>query len=69
MPIDYKEALHYFRLAAESGNANAEAFIGRMYAEGVGDLKQDYTVAREYFARAAEQVGGGAMSSISLVIR
>ena len=41
---DYKEAVKWYRLAAEQGNAMAQANLGLMYGEGKGVL-QDYIYA------------------------
>jgi TPR repeat protein len=44
IPEDSKEALEYYRLAAEQGSAKAQLKIGLMYDEGK-DLPQDYKEA------------------------
>jgi TPR repeat protein len=41
IPQDYAEAVKWFRLAADQGQANAQCFLGLMYFEGRG-------VARDY---------------------
>ena len=41
---DYAEAVKMFRLAADQGNAYAQATLGVMYAEGQG-VPQDYSEA------------------------
>lgn len=38
---DYDNALPVFRSAAEAGNAEAQMYLGRMYANGQGVLKDD----------------------------
>ena len=42
------------RQAAEQGDANAQAALGMMYAEGEG-VRQDYAEAAKWWRRAAEQ--------------
>ena len=43
---DYKEAVKWYRLAAEQGNANAQYNLGVMYDNGEG-VPQDYKEASE----------------------
>jgi TPR repeat protein len=51
---DYEAALREFRAAAQTGDAGADYYLGRMYlmAEGVA---ADYKQAVRYFRRAAAQ--------------
>ena len=34
MDVNHERALHYFTRAAEAGNTNAMAYLGKMYSEG-----------------------------------
>jgi len=52
--IDKKEAVKWYRLAADQGNADAQLFLGGMYNEGQGVL-QDYKEAVKWYRLAAEQ--------------
>lgn len=36
VPQDYEEAVKWYRLAAEQGNADAQLSLGFMYDEGLG---------------------------------
>ena len=51
---DYQEALKWYRLAAEQGDASAQFNLGFMYADGRGVLK-DYQEALKWYRLAAEQ--------------
>ncbi len=44
------EAVKWFRLAAEQGNANAQQNFGFMYLEGRG-VPQDFVEAMKWFAK------------------
>ena len=52
--INKKEAVKWYRLSAEQGNANAQLFLGGMYDEGRG-VTQDYKEAVKWYRLAAEQ--------------
>jgi hypothetical protein len=41
MPQDYKEAVKWFSIAAEQGDANGQTNLGVMYEEGRGVGKDD----------------------------
>ena len=45
---DYKEAIKWYRLSAEQGNARAQFWLGVMYSNGQGVL-QDYVLAHMWF--------------------
>ena len=49
---NYKEALKWYRLAAEKGNNLAQYNLGHMYEEGLG-VPQDYVFAHMWFNIAA----------------
>ena len=48
VPQDYGEAVKWFRLAAEQGNAQAQFNLGLMYSIGDG-VPQDYIQAHMWF--------------------
>jgi TPR repeat protein len=52
---DYAEAVKWFRMAAELGNADAQIRLGVMYEDGRGGLAQDYAEAAKWYRKAAEQ--------------
>ena len=47
-PMDYKEALRWYLLAAEQGIAGAQSNLGLMYEKGFG-VGQDYVEAHKWF--------------------
>jgi hypothetical protein len=51
-PADYDEALKWFHLAADQGNAEAQARIGMMYHFGKGEPRDDTEAARWYLLAA-----------------
>ena len=60
------EAVRWFRLAAEQGDASAQFNLGGMYANGEGVLEDD-TEAVRWFRLAAEQGHAGAQSSLGFM--
>ena len=54
MKQDYKEAVEWYRKAAEQGFAEAQHSLGAMYANGLG-VKQDFVKALKWWQSAAEQ--------------
>ena len=48
VPQDYKEAVKWYRLSAEQGDAGAARFLGRMYFMGHGVIK-DYVSAHMWW--------------------
>ncbi len=53
---DDREAVRLFRLAADSGNKQAQNNLGKMYAEGQGGVPRDLDEAARLWRLAA---GGG----------
>ena len=51
---DYDQALKWYRLAADKGNAAAQKSLGYMYDAGLG-VKQDYDQAVKWYRLAADQ--------------
>ena len=62
---DYKTAFKEFRLSAQQGDASAQFFIGWMYANGKGVLKND-NAAVEWIRKAAEQGYADAQTSLGV---
>jgi TPR repeat protein len=54
VPQDYAEAVKWFRLAAERGDANAQYALGLMYERGHG-VSQDYILTHMWFDLSAAQ--------------
>jgi TPR repeat protein len=54
VPQDFAKALHWNRLAAEQGDADAQARLGGQYAAAMG-CAQDLAEARKWFLASAEQ--------------
>ena len=54
MPAPTKEAVKWYRLAAEQGHANAQFSLGVMYDNGKG-VPQDYKEAVKWLRLAASQ--------------
>ena len=63
---DEAEAVRWFRLAAEQGNANAQFNLGVMYANGEGVLK-DEAEALRWFRLAAEQGNANAQNNLGVM--
>jgi SEL1 protein len=51
----FDKALYYFRLAAENGNSNAMAYLGKLYSEKNDYIKQNNVTALQFFQRSAEK--------------
>ena len=54
VPQDYKEAVRWYKLAADQGHASAQYNLGLMYATGQG-VPQDYKEALRWYKLAADQ--------------
>ncbi len=54
VPQDFAKALHWNRMAAEQGDAEAQARLGGQFAAGLG-VAADIDEARKWFLAAAEQ--------------
>ena len=59
VPLDYDEATHWMKEAAEHGNRQAQVNLGSMYRDGRG-TSQDYGEAMYWYRKAADQ--GSAMA-------
>ena len=60
---NYAEAMRWYRLAAEQGDAQAQSSIGKLYDSGDG-VPQDFTEAMRWYRLAAEQ--GDAQGQVGL---
>jgi len=54
MDQDFKQALHYFTQAAASGDVDATAHLGHLYANGLG-VEPNNETALEFFRKGAEK--------------
>ena len=66
MAQDYKEAVKWYRLAADQGDASAQFNLGVMYDNGQG-VAQDYKEAVKWYRLAADQ--GFASAQFNLGVR
>lgn len=57
VPQDYAEAVKWYRLAAEQGDADAMNLLGGMYGTGKG-VPQDYAEAHKWHNLAASRSTG-----------
>lgn len=56
MPLDLESAAKYFKIAADAGNTQAYAYLGKMYLEGTLATPQNNLTAFQYFKKAADKV-------------
>jgi hypothetical protein len=68
VPKDDTEAVRWFRLAAEKGNADAQNNLGLMYNSGRG-IKEDDKEAVKWFRLAAEQGNAAAQNNLGLMYK
>ncbi len=61
---DLKQAVRWYRRAADGGHAGARFALGEMYAKGEG-VRQDYAAAAKWY-RLAAGVGGNADAQFAL---
>lgn len=66
LPWDYKLALHWFRKAAEQGNAAAQYNVGYMHQYGEG-VPQDFKLAVEWYQKAAQQGYSRAQNNLGVM--
>ncbi|UCE79971.1 MAG: sel1 repeat family protein [Nitrospiraceae bacterium] len=60
---DYREAVQWYRKAAEQGFAGAQNNLANMYEQGHG-VAQDYSEAAKWYVKAAEQENSNAQHSL-----
>jgi uncharacterized protein len=64
---DYKEVFHWFSLAADKGDREAELHVGGCYLQGLGTA-QDYSMAAKYYRRSADQTNYLAMKNLGYLL-
>ena len=63
---DYKQAVTWYRMAANQGYAKAQSNLGVMYDKGYG-VKQDYYQAVKWYHKAADQGYAKAQDNLSIM--
>jgi hypothetical protein len=63
---DYVEAVRWYKLAAEQGDASAQFNLGNMYRKGQG-VAQDFTRAHMWYNLAAVSGDKGAVKNRDLI--
>lgn len=63
---NYKEAVMWYRKAAEQGHAQAQVNLGTLYSKGLG-VRRDYTEAVKWYREAAEQEHAQAQSNLGVM--
>ena len=66
VPQNYAEALKWYRLAADQGDASAQYNLGVMYDNGQG-VPQNYAEALKWYRLAADQGNASAQHSLGLM--
>lgn len=64
VPLDYTEAMSWYRKAAQLGDAQAQFNIALLYQEGKG-VKQDQSEAIAWYRKAAEQDYAAAQNNLA----
>jgi len=64
----YKEAVKWFKKAANQGNASAQTNLGFMYDNGQG-VRQDYKEAVKWYKKAANQGDAGAQYNLGFMYK
>jgi tetratricopeptide (TPR) repeat protein len=60
---NYSEGMHWYRMAADQGDAAAQLQVGGLYANGWG-VRQNYPEAMQWFRKAAAQDNPAAQNNI-----
>ncbi len=68
VPTDYKEAVYWYRKAAEHDFAGAQNNLAVMYEKGLG-VKKDESEAVKWYLRAAEGQSAHAQHSLGIMYR
>ena len=63
----YKEALPFFRKAAEGGNSAAAAYLGRIYEKGLGGVPKDELQALSWYRKGADAGDARGMSGLGVM--
>jgi TPR repeat protein len=66
VPQDLAAAVRWYRLAADQGDASAQADLGFMYELGQG-VKQDFAEAARWYRLAADQGVATAQTALGLL--
>jgi TPR repeat protein len=64
--VDFKEAVRWYRMAAEQGEAKAQFNLGVMYAKGQG-VPQDFKEAMQWYYLAAMQGDADAQHNLGVM--
>ena len=67
VPLNYKEAAKWYRLAAEQGDAEAQFNLGKMYFKAQVPL--NYKEAAKWYRLAADQGHGSAQNNLGWMYR
>ena len=62
---NYTEAMRWYRMAADTGNAEAQVAVGNLYGEGQG-VPRDYSEALRWFRMAAARGNAEAQNDIGM---
>ena len=65
---DYAEAVKWYRLSAEQGDAYAQFMLGILYDRGLG-VPQDYAEAVRWYTRAAKQGNAEAQRNLGYMYK
>jgi len=68
VPQDYKEAVKWYQLAAEQGDADAQYNLGLMHSNGQG-ISQNDKEAIKWYRLAAEQGNALAQDELNLLLK
>ena len=60
---NYSEAMRWYRMAADQGDAAAQVNVGSLYANGWG-VPQNYPEAMQWFRKAADQRNASAQNDV-----
>lgn len=66
VPLDYAEAVKWFRKAAEQRHADAQFHLGEQYYYGFG-VTEDYAEAVKWYRKAAKQGHEGAQYNLGYI--
>jgi TPR repeat protein len=66
VPVDYGEAVKWYRRAADQGFAEAQNLLGRMYVSGAG-VPKDHAEAVKWFRKAADQGYADAQQNLGVM--
>jgi len=67
VPLDYEQAVAWFRKAADQGDMGGQYNLGVSYADGLGN-PQDDAQAIDWFRKAADQGSTGAEHNLRVVL-